>query len=115
MGEAFYPSEQRELAAARPRARRARHVAPAVRVRAVALVFHQGAERRPGDRAFQPAGLLVEPADRLQLLVASETRLADRLLENGNGLVVHAQRDGEGMTVLAAVREREPRRVGEAA
>src|SRR5438094_624956 len=63
---------------------------------------------------FQATGLVVEPFDRAELLVAAEPGLLHRLLQHADGFVVDADRNGKGMAVLAAMRQREARRIGKA-
>ena len=62
-----------------------------------------------------PARLIVEPPERREPVAFAQLRAIDGALEHRDGLVVDLQRHRERMAVLAAVREREARRVGEAA
>jgi len=84
-------------------------------VRTLPLALDELLQRRPGGHALQPPRLLVEPLQRLQLLVVAEPRRRNRLLQHRDGPVVHPQRHREGVAVLAAVRERKAGRIGEAA
>src|SRR5581483_4312895 len=90
-------------------------VAAAVKGRGVALGFQEIVERRTRRGAFEEASLLVEAVDGVELVRLAELRRRDGLLEDADRAVVDAQRDGEWMPVLAAVREREARRVREPA
>src|ERR1043166_4223909 len=84
-------------------------------VRTAALL---GEVRREGGAAcmpLQPPRLRVQAADRGELFVIAELRLADRALQHADRLVVDLERDREGVAVLAAVSEGEAGRVGEAA
>src|SRR5690242_142044 len=114
MGAAFYGAqlrlvksglEERELTAAGTGLRRTRDVAAAVLVRMVALVLDQRLERRTRDRPFEEPRLVVQAADRLQLLVAPEARLRDGMLQHRDRAVVHGERHRERMAVLSSVRK----------
>ena len=67
----------------------------------------------PPGPGLEPARLLVEPPDRGQLLRLAELRLHDRRFHHLDRAVVDFQRHGIGVAVLAAVGDREPRRVAE--
>src|SRR6266702_4343866 len=82
-------------------------------MRAAALLRDQRLDRRACGMAFEPAGLEIE-FQRAQLLVGSELRIADRRLQHAKGLVIDPQRHREGLSVLAAMRERESRGIAEA-
>jgi hypothetical protein len=84
-------------------------------MRGGALVGDERVDRRPFANAFELAGLVVQPFDGRQLLLASQLGLAHGRLQHGDSLVVDAQRDREGVAVLAAVREGEASGVAEAA
>src|SRR6266700_626751 len=83
-------------------------------MRAAALLRDQRLDRRACGMAFEPAGLEIEAFQRAQLLVGSELRIADRRLQHAKGLVIDPQRHREGLSVLAAMRERESRGIAEA-
>ena len=69
----------------------------------------------PRGRRFEAARLFVEAPDGIEFFGAPEARGCDRLFQDRDGPVVHAQRDGEGMAVLAAMREGKAGRIAEAA
>src|SRR3954470_23424696 len=100
-----------------PRALRsgARDVAAALFRRHLAFFLEVGLEIGSRRRPLETARLLVETAQRAQALVAAELRLFDGALQDGNGPVVHAEGHRERMRILAPVRQREPRRIGEPA
>ena len=98
-----------------PAPRGAGHVASSIGRRSLAFRFYQDFKVGAGRARLDPAGLLVETAQCTQALFAAELRLLDGVLEDRDGPVVHAQRHREGMPVLAAVGERETRRIREPA
>jgi len=89
--------------------------APAVLLAARHVVRDVILERRRRRYRFHAPRFVVEPADRRHALVVAEPGRVDGAAHDRDRLIVHAQRHGEGMAVLAAVREREARRIGEAA
>src|SRR5688500_2547308 len=91
------------------------NAAAAELVRAAPLLGNHLVHRRSRRLALEHARLRIEAADRLQLLLAAELRVAHRGLEHADGLVEHARGHGEGVAILAAVRQREARGIGEAA
>ena len=72
-------------------------------------------EGRPAHLAFQAVRLHIQPADRVQLLVIAKLRGRDCRFEHADRLVEDARRHRIRMAVLAAMREREARRIDEAA
>ena len=64
--------------------------------------------------ALQLPRLIVETLQRLHLLVAPQLGLLHRRFQDANGLVVDLDRHGIGVAVLAAMRQREARRILEA-
>ena len=65
--------------------------------------------------ALERAGLVVEPPQCAELLVASELRLLNRRLPHLDGLVENLERHRERVPVLAAMRQREPPGIAEPA
>nr|WP_240320663.1 hypothetical protein [Sphingomonas crusticola] len=65
--------------------------------------------------AFQLAGLRIQPPDRGQFFGLSQLGPVDRALHHRNRAVVNLDRDRKGMAVLAAMGEREARRIAEPA
>src|SRR3954466_2388876 len=71
-------------------------------------------QRWPLGQEFQLPRLVVEALNRGKLLFAAERCLLDGGLHDANSLVIDADRHWEWLPVLAAVGEREPRRIAEA-
>ena len=70
------------------------------------------------DVSVRPAALFdrtrerIQPCEALELIGVPQPRRIEGASQHGDRLVVHLQRHRERVVVLAAVREREPRRVG---
>ena len=91
------------------------HAAAAVFVRAPPFVRDELRQRRPGGVPFEPPRLLVEPPDRVEPLVVAELGLASPRSSAPRSSRRRPWSARERMAVLAAMGEREARRVGEAA
>ncbi len=105
----------RDLASGRLRRLLAEDAAAAELMRVAKFLGDMLGERRSARPAFQPACLLIEPPDRAEPFVIAEPGLSDRGLQHRNRLVIDLERDGVGVAVLAAMGEREARRIGKAA
>src|SRR5262249_48660049 len=79
------------------------------------LRLHEALERDVLHRLLEAAGRFVEARQRREAIGVAELCLLYRVLHDPNRLVVNFERHREGVTVLAAVSQREPRRIGEAA
>ena len=82
------------------------HRPPAERGRYVDLILNELRERRACCRLLKPPGLLVQPADRLDLLGLAELRLLDGAFQNADCFVVTELMPGAGWPSLAAMGER---------
>ncbi|MDR6138106.1 hypothetical protein QE438_001410 [Pseudoxanthomonas sp. SORGH_AS 997] len=80
-----------------------------------ALLFQVGLQRRTFGLRLQLPRLRIQAADRLELFLVAQPGLAHGGLEHADGVVQHLGRHREGMPVLAAMGQREPRRIAEAA
>ena len=78
------------------------------------LLCYQLLYRRTGGVALDESSLVVEAFERGQLFPAAELRALDRRLQHSNCLIVNPKGHRKRMPVLATVRKREARRVGEA-
>ena len=85
----------------------------AVSVRAFSFLGDQIFDRRTPRAALQELCLFVQPLDSSKLFIPPELRFLNGGFQDANGLVVDAKRDGEGVSILATVRQREARRVSE--
>src|SRR5262245_16110724 len=63
--------------------------------------------------SLQQPRLVVKPFDRSELLLAAKPRFLHGQLKNANRLVINAQRHGKWLPILAPVRKRKSRRIGE--
>src|SRR6185437_6246087 len=86
----------------------------AILMRASTLLGKQRLDRGSRDMALHSARLLVEALDRGQLLGLTELGLADGRAQHTDRAIIDLERHGIGMAVLAAVCERESRRIAEA-
>ena len=78
------------------------------------LLCYQLLYRRTGGVALDESSLVVEAFERSQLFPAAELRALDRRLQHSNCLIVNPKGHRKRMPVLATVRKREARWVGEA-
>jgi len=92
----------------------AEYASAAILMRARAFVGEQCLDGRTACMPLQPTRLFVQPPDRRQLLEVTEPCLPYRSLQHVNGAIVDPERHGKGMPVLAAMSDREPRRITEA-
>src|SRR3954451_5469894 len=74
----------------------------------------EGLERWPPRRTLELARLVIEALQGLHFLVAPELCVLHRRFEHTDGFVIDLDRYGIGMAVLAAMRQREAGRIGEA-
>src|SRR5947209_7667996 len=93
----------------------AEYTAPAVEMRALALLRDQLLDRWTFGELLQLPRLIVEPLERIELFALAELRFAHRRFEHTDRLVINLQRHRKRMAVLAAMRQRKTRWVGEAA
>jgi len=63
---------------------------------------------------FHGAGEAVEAAEAFHLLRVVEPRGVEGATQHSERIVISSERDGKGMAVFAAMREREARRIREA-
>ncbi len=80
----------------------------------VPLIHDKSLERRPGYDPFKLTRLVIEPLYCLQFFLAAKRGFLNRGFQNPDRLVVHFDRNGIRMPILAAMRERKARRIAEA-
>jgi len=83
-----------------------------MRVRIPPLSIEQLRKGWTGGAAVKPARLIVEAPQRSEFFFAAKPGLRDRRFQDPDRLVIDPDRHRKGMAVLAAVGEREARRVG---
>src|SRR5438128_228150 len=88
---------------------------PAIGGRPCPLARDEAVKGGPDSIALEEPRLAIEARDCAQFLVAAELGLADRRFEDADGLVIDFERYRERVAVLAAVGEREARRIAEPA
>jgi hypothetical protein len=79
--------------------------------RCASFILYVRLQRGAGRCPFQSPRLIVEPLERLHLLVAAEPGFLYSRLQNADRFIIDLDRHRKGMAVLAAMRERKPRRV----
>ena len=87
------------------------HRAAVERRRCRAFGGDEGFQRWAVGGSLQPARLVVETLQRAHLFVASKFCVLHRRFQHADGLVVDLDRHRVGMPVLAAMRQREARRI----
>ena len=83
--------------------------------RSARLVGDKPFQRRTGGNALEPLRLPIKLLQRRQCVVLPKLGLLHRRFQDANGLIVDLQRHWKRMPILAAVRQRKPRRIAEAA
>lgn len=92
----------------------AKDASAAILVRSRPFVGEQGLDRRSGSVPLQLPCLFVQAPDRRQLFGLAEFGFLHGGFQHVDGTVIDLQRHRIGMPVLAAMSDREPRRIAEA-
>jgi hypothetical protein len=83
-------------------------------MRALSFFHDQLVNARTCSVMLEQPGLLIEPLQRPQLLLPSESGVTNGGFQHAYRLVVNPKRHGERVPILATVSERKSSRVGEA-